>query len=398
MKIKRYEVYNMKEAISIIKKDLGPEAVILNTRKIIKNNIFGLFSRPLLEVTAAIDYGISDSKRIDKKVSEPIQKEHHDKTKNIYTDHMDVEKLTEMLKSLGLTKFEGIIEDIKEIKTQLEEMKSFMSEKLVVDLNPPVSEFYHLLIRNGIDEVIAYKILKKLEKRIRDSSSRLQIKEIIIQLFAEITPTVNNSFEVFQGGALLISGPTGVGKTTTVAKLAAMLSVKRQKKIGVVSIDTFRIGAVEQLKTYADIIDVPFYVVTTPEQLRELLKKCENFDYILIDSIGRSQYEKSQIREIKKYIDVSNNIRLAIVLSMSGNHAELYDTFDKYQNLCPDYIIFTKLDETKYFGPLINLPIVKKVPLLFLTDGQNVPEDLEEPDGKKIARYSLSDIPKVWDK
>lgn len=388
----------MKEAISIIKKDLGPEAVILNTRKIIKNNIFGLFSRPLLEVTAAIDYGISDSKRIDKKVSEPIQKEHHDKTKNIYTDHMDVEKLTEMLKSLGLTKFEGIIEDIKEIKTQLEEMKSFMSEKLVVDLNPPVSEFYHLLIRNGIDEVIAYKILKKLEKRIRDSSSRLQIKEIIIQLFAEITPTVNNSFEVFQGGALLISGPTGVGKTTTVAKLAAMLSVKRQKKIGVVSIDTFRIGAVEQLKTYADIIDVPFYVVTTPEQLRELLKKCENFDYILIDSIGRSQYEKSQIREIKKYIDVSNNIRLAIVLSMSGNHAELYDTFDKYQNLCPDYIIFTKLDETKYFGPLINLPIVKKVPLLFLTDGQNVPEDLEEPDGKKIARYSLSDIPKVWDK
>jgi flagellar biosynthesis protein FlhF len=83
---------------------------------------------------------------------------------------------------------------------------------------------------------------------------------------------------------------------------------------------------------------------------------------------------------------------------MSGNHAELYDTFNKYQNLCPDYIIFTKLDETKYFGPLINLPIVKKVPLLFLTDGQNVPEDLEEPDGKKIARYSLSDIPKVWDK
>lgn len=388
----------MKEAISLIKNDLGPEAVILNTRKIIKNNIFGLFSRPLLEVTAAIDYGINSPKKVAKKPSQPQQKEIYDKTKNIYTEQIDVDKLTDILKSMGLTKFEGIIDDVKEIKAQLEEMKTFMSEKLVVDLNPPISEFYHLLIRNGIDEVIAYKILKKLERRIKDSSSRLQIKEIIIQLLAEITPVVSNSFEAFRGGALLISGPTGVGKTTTIAKLAAVLSVKKQKKVGVVSIDTFRIGAIEQLKTYADIIDVPFYVVTTPEQLKELLKKCVDYDYLLIDSIGRSQYEKSQIREIKKFIDIANNIKLAIVLSMSGNHGELYDTFDKYQNLSPDYIIFTKLDETKYFGPLINLPIVKKVPLLFLTDGQNVPEDIEEPDGKKIARYSLNDIPKMWDK
>ena len=398
MKIKRYEVYNMKEAITLIKQDLGPEAVILNTRKIIRNNIFGLFSRPLLEVTAAIDYGGSNSKRNEKKQTAYHQKELYDGPKKVYTEQMDVDKFTEMLKSLGLTKFEGIIDDIKEIKTQLDEMKSFMSEKLVVDLNPPISEFYHLLIRNGIDEVIAYKILKKLEKRIKNSSSRLQIKEIIIQLLAEITPIASNSFGQFKGGGLLISGPTGVGKTTTIAKLAATLSVKKQKKISVVSIDTFRIGAIEQLKTYADIIDVPFYVVTTPEQLKELLKKCDSYDYLLIDSIGRSQYEKSQIREIRKYIDTATNIKLAIVLSMSGNHAELYDTFDKYQNLNPDYIIFTKLDETKYFGPLINLPIVKKVPLLFLTDGQNVPEDLEEPDGRKIARYCLNDIPKMWDR
>jgi flagellar biosynthesis protein FlhF len=390
----------MKEAIALIKHDLGPEAVILNTRKIVKNNIFGLFSRPLLEVTAAIDYGGTSYKKTEKKQVFTTQKEvaSVDKPRSTYTEQMDIDKLTEMLKSLGLTKFEGIIEDIKEIKAQLDEMKSFMSEKLVVDLNQPIAEFYHLLIRNGIDEMIAYKVLKKLEMRMRDNTSRLQIKEIIIQLLAEITPIVKNSFEVFKGGALIISGPTGVGKTTTIAKLAATLSVKKQKKIGVVSIDTFRIGAIEQLKTYADIIDVPFYVVSTPEQLRELLNKCSDYDYLLIDSIGRSQYEKSQIREIKKYIDIATNIKLAIVLSMSGNHAELYDTFDKYQNLYPDYIIFTKLDETKYFGPLINLPIVKKVPLLFLTDGQNVPEDLEEPDGKKIARYSLNEIPKMWDK
>lgn len=398
MKIKRYEVYNMKEAISLIKQDLGPEAVILNTRKIVKSNIFGLFSRPLLEVTAAIDYGGNNKKKTEKRESHYEKNVIFDKPKSIYNEQVDLSKFTEMLKSLGLTKFEDIVEDVKDIKAQLEEMKSFMSEKLVVDLNPPISEFYHLLIRNGIDEVIAYKILKKLDKRVKDSSSRLQIKEIIIQLLAEITPITNNSFDAFKGGGLLISGPTGVGKTTTIAKLAATLAVKKQKKIGVVSIDTFRIGAIEQLKTYADIIDVPFYAVNNPEQLKELLKNCSNYDYLLIDSIGRSQYEKSQIREIKKFIDIAMNIKLAIVLSMSGNHAELYDTFDKYQNLNPDYIIFTKLDETKFFGPLINLPIVKRVPLLFLTDGQNVPEDLEEPDGKKIARYCLNEIPKVWDK
>jgi flagellar biosynthesis protein FlhF len=388
----------MKEAISLIKQDLGPEAVILNTRKIVKNNIFGLFSRPLLEVTAAIDYGDNNTKKAEKKNQHYEKKVLFDKPKSIYNEQVDLDKFTEILKSLGLTKFENIIEDIKDIKVQLEEMKSFMSEKLVVDLNPPVSEFYHLLIRNGVDEVIAYKILKKLDKRVKDSSSRLQIKEIIVQLLGELTPITNNSFNAFKGGGLLISGPTGVGKTTTIAKLAATLSVKKQKKIGVISIDTFRIGAIEQLKTYTDIIDVPFYVVNNPEQLKEVLKKCENYDYLLIDSIGRSQYEKSQIREIKKFIEIAMNLKLAIVLSMSGNHAELYDTFDKYQNLSPDFIIFTKLDETKFFGPLINLPIVKRVPLLFLTDGQNVPEDLEEPDGRKIARYCLNEIPKVWDK
>jgi flagellar biosynthesis protein FlhF len=396
MKIKRYEVYNMKEALSLIKQDLGPEAVILTTRKIAKNSVFGLFSRPVLEVTAAVDY---HSEKKEKQAKVPLSTASANRVnmnKTLSESHMDVDKFVEVLKSLGITKFEGVIEDIKEIKNQLNEMKSFISEKLVVDLSPPVSDFYSLLIRNGVDEIIAYKILKKLEKRIKDISSRLQVKEIIIQLLAEITPLDKNAYESIKQHVLVVMGPTGVGKTTTIAKLAATIAVKKQKRVGIISIDTFRIGAIEQLKTYADIIEVPFFIVTSPEQLREKLSQCSSFDYILVDTIGRSQYEKSQIREIKKYVEVIGMIKSAVVLSMSGNHAELYDTFDRYQNLNPDYVIFTKLDETKFFGPLINLPIVKKIPILFLTNGQSVPDDLEEPDGKKIAKYTLNDIPKVW--
>ncbi|MDY6820648.1 MAG: flagellar biosynthesis protein FlhF [Deferribacterota bacterium] len=396
MKIKRYEVYNMKEAISIIKKDLGPEAVILTTRKIVKNNMFGLFSRPLLEVTAAVDYSRETSKNKD--LNKDNYKSNYKKEDKLYKDNqVDIDKFTEVLKTLGLTKFENLINDIQSIKYQLAEMKNFMSKQSVVDLNPHIEEFYRLLIRNGLDEVIAYKLLKKLENRVENDIGRLKLKNIIMHLLAEITPISKDSFEDIRGGALIIGGPTGVGKTTTVAKLAAILAAKKQKKVGVISLDTFRIGAIEQLKIYAEIIEVPFFVVNTPEQLRDILNKCNDYDYLLIDSIGRSQYENSQIRELRRYMDVAPNIKIALVLSMSGNHEELYDTFDRYNNLKPDYLIFTKLDETKYFGPLVNMPIIKKAPLLFLTDGQNVPEDLEIPNGKKIAKYILNDIPKVWD-
>jgi flagellar biosynthesis protein FlhF len=192
-------------------------------------------------------------------------------------------------------------------------------------------------------------------------------------------------------------GPTGVGKTTTLAKVAATLVLKYSQRICLITADNFRIAAVEQLKTYADIVNLPLFVTTNPDELKHLLDDIRsNYDYILLDTTGRSPYDNSKLNDVAACLSVSPDIVPVVVMSMAGNHAELGDMFERYMGLEPAYVVFTKLDETRFYGPLANIPIKKKVPLLLLSTGQGVPDDLEVPDGKKIAKKLLQEIPELW--
>lgn len=439
MKIKKYEAYDMAEAMRMIKQDLGPEAVILSTKKVVRNNGFGLFAKPFIEVTAAVDM---DERILMEKTAKAKAARPKPKSDGVYngfgriavpkteedfrpetfkksgtprpltdenpfahsahaaagpkTQPHGVDKLSELINTLGLNRFESLINDVAEIKKQLMEMKSSQGENIVIDLPGQLKEFYSMMIKNGVDEVIAYKFLKRIEKRASAGLTKSQIRNLIVQLLGDLIPIERDCFSSLNKKILAFVGPTGVGKTTTVAKIAANLSLKLKKKVSLITIDNFRIGAVEQLKTYAEIVDIPLQVASTPQELRSLLARSEGYDYVLVDSMGRSQFDTEQISELREFLNVDDKMSTALVMSMSSNHAEMAETFENYGTLSPEYVVFTKLDETKYFGPMVNLPIRRKTPVLLFSTGQNVPDDMEVPDGRKIASQILRDIPGFW--
>lgn len=525
MKIKKYEVSDMKEALRMIKEDLGPDAVILSTRKVMKSNNFGLFARPVLEVTAAVEYdgmplnkqktqaqsgyGYENypsayTKTVKKQpavkhpvytekhvVQQPVKKQTapqntsygpyaHQKYQNTYDMHDDylaeamaeagitddepfyappvrkrqiieddeipaaymprqeieeypepvqkkqvkhhkyeedeekaakkqqeqaktqaelnAERMAAVIKAVGLDKFTDLLEDIGDIKKQLANMQSNISDNIVIDLPAKLKDYHALFLKNGVDDIISYRLLKDIEVKIEGKeATAAQIKSIAIDKLAELIPVEKSYYDVMTNKIVALAGPTGVGKTTTIAKIAATMTLKYGKKVCLITVDNFRIGAVEQLKTYAEIVNLPLYVATSPEELLRVVTKVKDkYDCVLIDSMGRGQFDTSQIAGIREFFKVDSRITTALVLSMASNHIELYDTFERYEVLEPDYLIFTKLDETKYFGPLINIPVKKKLPLLLVTTGQNVPDDMEIPDGRKIAKRMLQEIPTLW--
>ena len=448
MKIKKYEVTDMKEALRQIKQDLGPEAVILTTRKISKTSGLGLFSKEMLEVTAAVDYEKKVIKRRDNPVPEQGKKEpqgeeltysprtmgqvlprrqnkdydedlrkllghkndesllpregeepYRSKQQQAGFSGEDVAKLTEILSGMGLDKFPSILSSLGQIKKQLDEMKSALNEpaNLTVDLNENLKIFYMLMTKNGVDELLAYRFLKGFEKRMPEMAGHAQLKNMIIEEFSGHIPIEEGYIIALAKKVTAFIGPTGVGKTTTIAKIAADLVLKYTKKVCLITVDNFRIGAVEQLKTYAEIVDLPLFVATSPQELEKLLRGIANeYDYILLDSTGRSPYDDVSLSDTAEYLSVIPGVMPVLVMSLAANHRELSDLYERYSAFEPEYVIFTKLDETRYFGTLANIPIKKKTRILLLATGQEVPDDMETPNGKKIAKKLLQEKPGLW--
>jgi flagellar biosynthesis protein FlhF len=188
-------------------------------------------------------------------------------------------------------------------------------------------------------------------------------------------------------------GPTGVGKTTTLAKVAAHYSLRLAKKVTLVTIDTFRIGAVEQLKTYARILRLPLEIASGREDLREILNRNEGRDLILIDTAGRNPYHAGQLEELKDFLAVDPRVENHLVLSATTKDSDLAQIAQRFSLLSIQSYIFTKIDETEEYVSLFNQLWRHKRPLSYLTNGQRVPEDMEPATKGKIASLVLDRIP-----
>jgi len=392
----------MQEALRVIKKDLGPDALILSTRKVRKGAGFGLFSKILLEVTAAID---ETQRKVYTKYSQTpsfngkrtyFKKEGEDgEIAHIKEEIAELKKLLYKYPTPShfpvSDDFNYLRQDVVDLKNIIYSLARDTGEGKALNLHKNLYGIYQNLIANDVDHKIAYKLVSIAELNLsEDVIERPEtLKKYMIKLISKnikISGVIKS--ESGKAKVLYFLGPTGVGKTTSIAKLAAQCALKH-KKIAFITVDTYRIAAVEQLKTYAKIINTPIEIATTPESFAQAIEKHSNKEFIFIDTAGRSQFNKTQMDELSQFVldDIPSEKHL--VLSVTSKSSDLREVIKRFSKFKIDKLLFTKLDETTAFGPILNIAVWSQKPISYLTTGQSVPQDIMVANQNKIAEMIM---------
>ncbi|MCE5243892.1 MAG: AAA family ATPase [Desulfobacteraceae bacterium] len=353
MQVKSYKAPTIAQALDLVKKELGPDAIILGNKQITVSP-----NESYVEVTAA---------------AEP-----------------------ESFEAPANNRFPGgegkIEEDIQEIKSFLSLLVSSKDYFSQLQSQQPLAEIYHGLLMRGLDERHAFLLLNKAVSQMEGPhASKQQIIETFSRLFLEriklsrpfqnIVPSNDTS------PCFVFLGPTGVGKTTSLAKLAAYLKIKRQLEVGIISIDTYRIGAVDQLQTYASILDIPLIVAQSKAELNHARDQFRHHDVVLVDTTGKNFLHKKHVQDISQLFSERDNTHHFLVLGATGKDDDLKQTILHFRNIEIHSLIFTKVDETINHGSIVNQLLRFPFPVSYLGTGQRVPEDIELATHKRILSF-----------
>ena len=255
-------------------------------------------------------------------------------------------------------------------------------------------EIYTQLIDADIDDNLARELICNLRQnytpeQLHDPAGSRALLSAMVEADIQCAPPIQT--EVGRRRVIALVGPTGVGKTTTIAKLAANFRLRDGIEMGLVTVDTYRIAAVEQLRTYAEIIDLPMKVVTSPQEMRRALDELSDLDLILIDTAGRSPRDELKIQELKSLLNEANVDEVHLVMSLTASVRSIKMTCDQFSSVNPTSLILTKLDEAAGVGSLLSIGRDVKLPFSYLTTGQDVPEDIEPANASRVARLVLGE-------
>jgi len=353
----------MPEIMQQIRSDFGPDAVILNTKEVMHGGFLGFFKKKKLEVVAALDpKPLKPTPVID-----PNIKFDNKKTKVRSANEQPILQEIQQLKKL--------------IQSQMKSDLQFSPNYLLV---------YNHLIEQEVEEELAKQLLEHIEEgdELFIDQIALSLKEHLSNLLADKIAVSDDQ----KAKVIHFVGPTGVGKTTTLAKIAAEYMLKKNKSIAFITTDTYRIAAIDQLKTYAKILNVPVEVAYSKEDYIKAIEKFSSYDYIYVDTAGRNYREEKFITNLKETINLSSNSKTYLVLTLTAKQKDVLDIFNRFHQLNIDNIIFTKIDETTQYGSIINIALNYKVKIGYLTNGQDVPNDIIQPTGDYISDLILGEF------
>jgi flagellar biosynthesis protein FlhF len=467
MQVKKFEAPTIQEALENVKRELGPEAIILQTKK--NKRGFGLLSKASVEVTAAIsERSLQKKQSLDTRLPEnsraamknmPAERQaqlidrYTDKTltqasqtrdqvslgsstsptpasKRItatrYIDIEDdfkaahqpmppkaavklppVETAQPLPPAISARNVHALEDEIRDLKKMIEDLKTTTESQRQIqngggvfgktgEDSPLLQELFEQLVMHGIERRYAYELVKKVSFEIGQNTSQWNQSEEVLDLLAdEIMKSVEVSsiFKSFdtdesqQQGPLVIAliGPTGAGKTTTIAKIASEALSKRRLKVGLINLDHQKIVAFEQLGTYAKILNVPFRSALSGDDFKAALLDFHGLDVIFVDTAGCSQKNPASMKETREILQLAPHLKIYTVLSATTREAELYDAANRFSYVRPQGIIISKLDEATVYGSIYNVSQKVKLPLIYFTTGQRIPEDIEEATRERIV-------------
>lgn len=374
MKVKKFVAPSMPEAMKMIRAELGKDAVILNSKVVQKGGFLGFFTKKNIEVIAAVD-------------PQPVRKQHR---------HQDIlqPKIENKPKIHNKDK-EEVLKTDQELLKEIQALKVMMKNLAEKD-SLESFEHYPSPLKNMNNYLIDQEVKQPLRKEIMDHLLERWYLEQAQATFSQITEWVKEylvaSMAPFSFGAIDYSkkyinvvGPTGVGKTTTLAKIAAQAVLKYQKRVAFITTDTYRIAAIDQLKTYAKILNVPLEVTYTLDDFIKAKERFVDFDIVLIDTAGRNFRNKQYVEELKSVIDFDEEIETLLVLALTAKYSDMIDIINQFSLVKINKLIFTKVDETSTYGTMLNLISKYKAGVAYLTNGQNVPDDIVEASPKSIV-------------
>ena len=425
MIIKKFQAKTEEAALELARKELGSGIVVMNVKKVKKKGLFSIFKPQQVEVTVALEEEEKQNFReAVAKVSEiarqseaagntrsaktepeqpakqgkaepgpqPEKQRQQEKQRQPEKNTQTIDSRQESAIEEKLSTLQNLLE--KQIGSTQEEEKESEGEEKKEDSNVA---FFHLLYKmlldNEIEETYANQLVEELDGSVKPDMPIDYLLSVVYQkmvLKFGQTKTIQSA----EKGPKLVYfiGPTGVGKTTTIAKIASRLSVVEKKKIVLLTADTYRIAAAEQLRTYANILEVPFRIIYTPQEIRTAIEDYAAYDYIFVDTSGHSQKNTDQRDDtlaLLRAADCQAEKEVYLVVSATTKYRDLLNIADTYQKLTDFRLVFTKLDETQCQGNLFNLRLHTDAPMSYVTCGQNVPDDIGEFDAQKTVKLLL---------